>query len=486
MKLGEENGAATAAILCRSHETQPIHHMLEPTDEGITALQLYARTFKQADKSITGTVRRAAQFAMLSQPAGSAIPSGSRRASTLNGFHPGPSSNGPKPSIRSNRASPVGSPTRSVDELHAEPESIHRPSDVDRTARKCYNCRTEFSPKWWPIEKPQKAQKQDTGLVYGSQPASNGTVSDDPSNSQTNNPTGLPMVTYGSVSSSGPMQDPNTSPITAKPPLSNGVVKTEPTSQAMAEIRAEDPGEQTLWQCHKCHVEKRPPPPASPLYRSPYIWTPAEAVMQKPPFYQETFRQPYYGQAHSHPAPPPPPPHASRMTWHSARPPPGVPPQNAAWRMETDHARNSIPPPIPNGMPQGPGYHRPPPPSSYPPPHPAHSHGPPPQPYPPTNGVHPPYSPHPYSQPPTRHPYASSPPPLDMPNGVVTSPQLSGPQRPFPPPAPDRSISHSRNQSKEGPRPATPAEVDRPGSARDATGASSSPNLKNLIHDQSQ
>jgi hypothetical protein len=487
MKLGEENGAATAAILCRSHETQPIHHMLEPTDEGITALQLYARTFKQADKTITGTVRRAAQFAQVSQAAMSAVPSGSGRASTMNGFHPGSSINGQRPPIRSNRASPAGSPARSADELHAEPEPLERRSDVDRTSKKCYNCRTEFSPRWWPIERPQKSQKQDIGPGYGPQPVSNGTVSDEPSNSQAPNQAGLPITTYGSISSGGPQQDLNGSPIGAKPSLSNGVVKTEPTSQPITEIRAEDPNEHTLWQCHKCHVEKRSPPPVSPPYRSQYLWRPSEPVMEKPLFYQAPFRQPYYGQAHSHPPPPPPPPHAGSMTWHSARPPPGVPPQSAGWRMEPDHVRNGIPPPMSNGVPQPPMYHHPPPPqpNSYPPPHPAHAQGPP-QPYPPSNGIHPQYPPHPYPQPPPRHPYASSPPPLDMRNGVVTSPQLSAPQRTFPPPPPDRSINHSRNQSKEGPRPATPAEVDRPGSSRDATGASASPNVRNLIHDQSQ
>ena len=82
------------------------------------------------------------------------------------------------------------------------------------------------------------------------------------------------------------------------------------------------------------------------------------------------------------------------------------------------------------------------------------------------------------SWPPLRHPYALSLPP-DMCNRVVTSPQLSEPQRPFPPPVADRSTNHFRNQSKEGPRPATPAEVDRPGSSTDVTGASSSPKVRN-------
>ena len=493
MKLGEENGVATAAIFCRTHETQQLHHPLEPTEEGLTALQLYARTFKQVDKSITGTVRRAAQFAQVPQAAVPAAPSGSRRASTMNGIHTGSSTNGPKPPIRSNRASPAASPSRSADELHTEPEPIdHRP-DTDRASKKCYNCQTEFSPKWWPIERPQKSHKQDTGPVYGLQSVSNGIGPDEPSNSQANNPPGIPTPVHGSISSASPLRDPNVSPITAKPPLSNGVVKTEPISQAVAEIRAEDSSEQTLWQCHKCHVEKRPPPPVSPPYQSQRLWRPSEPVREKQPFYQAPFGQPYYGQAQLHPPPPPPPPppgpHSGSVPWHSGRPPPVQPPQSSGWRMETDHARNGIPPPISNGMPQAPMYHHPapppPPPTGSYQPHPAHAHGPP-QPYPPSNGIHAPYSPHRYPQPPPRHPYASSPPPLDMRNGVMTSPQLSGPQRSFPPPPPDRSINHSRNQSKESARPATPAEAERPGSSRDATGASASPNVKNLIHNQSQ
>jgi hypothetical protein len=490
MKLGEENGAATAAILCRNHETQPLHHILEPTDEGITALQLYARTFKQADKSITGTVRRAAQFAQAPQAAMPAIPAGSRRASTMNGCHSGSSVNGPKPSNRSNKASPAASPSRSVDELHTEPEPMDDRSngrlDVDKTSKKCYNCKIEFSPKWWPIERPQRNQKQVTGSAYGTQPTPNGVGSDEPSNTQTTNATTVLGTAYGPLSSGGPSQDPNASPIPAKPSLSNGVVKTEPSSQSMAEIRAEDASQQTLWQCHKCHVEKRPPPPLSPPYSIQRVWRPSEPVMEKPFVpYQAAYRPPYYPQVHSHPPPPPPPPpHPGSNPWLAGRPSSGAPQQGAGW---ADPTRNGIAPPMSNGIPQGPMYHHPPPPGSYPPPHPAHTHGPP-QPYPPSNSIHAPYSSHPYPQHP-HHVYASSPPPpppLDTRNGVATSPQLSGPQRPFPPPAPDRSLNHSRNQSKEGPRPATPAEVDRPGSSRDATGASASPNLRNLIHDQSK
>ena len=492
MKLGEENGAATAAILCRSHETQPLHHILEQTDEGITALQLYARTFKQVDKSITGTVRRAAQFAQVSQGGIPAAPSGSRRASTMNGFHPGSSTNAPKPLIRSDRASPAGSPSRSVDDMQAEPESIDRPPDVDRTSKKCYNCKTEYSPKWWPLERPQKSQKQDNGPVYGPQSVSNGVLPAEPSNSQTNNLPGPPTLVYGPMPSGGEPQDPNASPTTARPALSNGVVKAEPTSQSMAEIRAEDACEQALLQCHKCHVEKRSPPPVSPPFRGQRLWRPSEPVIEKPLFYPAPYRQPYYGQAHSHPPPPqpPPPPHLNAAPWYAANTARAAavgPPQSTGWRMDVDHGRSGVPSPMSNGIPQGQMYHHPPPPppGSYAPPHQAHAHAPS-QPYPPPNGIHQSYAPHPYPPPPPRHPYVSSPPPLDLRNGIATSPQLSGPQRSFPPQPLDHPVNHSRSQSKDGPRPATPAEVERPGSSRDATGASASPNLRNLIHDQSQ
>ena len=64
MKFESETGTVTAGIWCPNHHPPSmIHNMLEPVEGGLTALQLFARTYKQVDNSVTGTVRRAGQFA---------------------------------------------------------------------------------------------------------------------------------------------------------------------------------------------------------------------------------------------------------------------------------------------------------------------------------------------------------------------------------------------------------------------------------------
>lgn len=473
MKLGEENGAATAAILCPLHHSQPLHHILESTDQGITSLQLYARTFKQVDTTITGTVRRAAQFAPLQAAIALPVSGGSRRTSTINGTHVTASVVGKAPG-RSNRASPA----ESGDELVAEPESMDVRPDPDRIAKKCHSCRSEFSPKWWQLEKVPRRQPPDTAVTNGSQSMTNGVVPDEGSTRVPYN-IGMNTAAHGSAFPvSGSSTDQQRSSAIATTSLSNGFVKTEAIPDTMAAMKEAQYYEPILWQCHKCHVQKRTPP-SSPQHQSRTHFRPPEPlpVEQKPVFQPRPHYSQPYTPLHSHPPPAP----ANTMPWPPSRSAPPPPSQSPSWRVEPEQSRNGFPPSMPNGLSQAVGYHHPAaPPTGYPPPLAAHSHGPP-QHYQPPNGLASSYSSRPYAQPHPRNPFAASPPPHDSRNGAATSPQASGLPRSFHQPSSDRPYTHSRNQSKDEIRPATPAELDKASVPRDPTGASSSPNLRNLI-----
>lgn len=62
--LGSETGTMTAAIWCKEHTIKTIVHPINEieSETGLTALQLYVRTYKKADLSTTGTVRKAVQL----------------------------------------------------------------------------------------------------------------------------------------------------------------------------------------------------------------------------------------------------------------------------------------------------------------------------------------------------------------------------------------------------------------------------------------
>lgn len=55
-----ETGLLTAAIWCKDHQPKTmVHDMTEPTEDGIIALQAFVRKYKAADLTLTGTARKA-------------------------------------------------------------------------------------------------------------------------------------------------------------------------------------------------------------------------------------------------------------------------------------------------------------------------------------------------------------------------------------------------------------------------------------------
>ena len=60
VKLGSETGSMAACVWCPEHAVKTnVHPVGELTEDGMTALELYLTTYKQADLTLTGTVRKA-------------------------------------------------------------------------------------------------------------------------------------------------------------------------------------------------------------------------------------------------------------------------------------------------------------------------------------------------------------------------------------------------------------------------------------------
>lgn len=115
----------TAAIWCKEHvPTKTIVHQMQDIvdDTGLNALQLYIQNFKQADLTLTGTVRKATlvnQSTKVINPISLAAPA-NRRASAA---------------MASNGYAAGDSPSTAT-------------TDASKT---CATCGVDVSPKWWPF-----------------------------------------------------------------------------------------------------------------------------------------------------------------------------------------------------------------------------------------------------------------------------------------------------------------------------------------------
>ena len=156
--LGVETGSLSAAIWCKEHSIKTIVHdmteVVEPESK-MNALQLYCQMYKQADLTLTGTARKAN---LLAQPAKSnaqnapASSSTHGRGSTMvNGIGHAGHTRGPKAS------SPA-------------PEDEHRGALVNGDIseadgeRHCITCRVDTSLRWHHTQRKQEPSDQVNGV----------------------------------------------------------------------------------------------------------------------------------------------------------------------------------------------------------------------------------------------------------------------------------------------------------------------------------
>jgi len=239
MKLDSEVGLAVPGIWCPHHAVPTIvHNMLEMTPSGLTALQQFAQTYKQVDTSITGTVRRAAQFIQSAPTLSNAVQPSHRRVSTLNG-NAASSTLVEAVTGHDVRSSPSPlSPHINGDNHEASIHSITQGSrTVVKSDKKCCSCLIATSPKWWLVDahlvsKPTVPETQTSTFQQPAELA--------------------PLGQSSSVQPPSPLlqqQNPITQPLA---PSSASNIKAEPM-----DVDAIDVPEELHYQCHKCHVQKK-------------------------------------------------------------------------------------------------------------------------------------------------------------------------------------------------------------------------------------
>ncbi|EPS28040.1 hypothetical protein PDE_02986 [Penicillium oxalicum 114-2] len=475
VRLGTEHGVLTPVIYCPSHPvTSGVHGIGESTEtDGLNVLQLFARTYKQADLTLTGTSRKAAYVQQsVMPPAHHSNGAAHRRTSTATGIGAG--------SKEHSRPRPVADDT--ADEMDIDTEDkAPAPKAAPRmsTNRKCVRCATESSPKWWPTTRRGDSR---------------------PSLA----PNGAAINPDGSLFPSP---------------------RLHPYAQSNGDLV------ETAVECHKCHTKHPPVPEPAPEPRlSPY-------PTQRPPMFPAPRMTPTHNghvpnashgpalghtfapHSHSHPPPPPAPTSVLGRPLPPAHPHNGLPgyPGYDQRSGRSPDMRNGISPsPYPSGPPPPPPPHHL---GGYPPAHPPSPFGtgpPPPPPPAPTYGVHQsPYapisarSPH-LSHAPRAYPASASPPMAQA--AISRSPQTSlsalngglpprlfstverdmsapshsppstharlDPRGPTPPMRADPSTSFA---SLLGRNSSTQRHSGVAGTSAASSGASASPSLKNLL-----
>ncbi|OQN97766.1 hypothetical protein B0A48_16087 [Cryoendolithus antarcticus] len=152
--IANENGAVVPAIWCKEHTVKSIvHPMYEIADAGLTALQVYAQKFKQADLTLTGTVRKA-NLAQLTKDKGqqAAIASHAkdRRESIANSIAGAVRRGARNSSIAETRVSELDAATDGGDDAG----SVVLPAEC-----RCAKCDIDVTPKWHVLETGPRIQE---------------------------------------------------------------------------------------------------------------------------------------------------------------------------------------------------------------------------------------------------------------------------------------------------------------------------------------
>ncbi|KAJ4268375.1 putative PHD type zinc finger protein with BAH domain-containing protein [Fusarium torreyae] len=428
--INGESGTMSATVWCKDHAPTKttVHQMHEVVDDsGLNILQLYVQNFKQADLTLTGTVRKANLMTNAAKLTGTTTQPGLRRSSTTN--------------------IPAG-----VSSQQRNGETGDVASDSRQPGEKvCITCGIDVSPKWWPIDNTQ--ERELTNGHYG---------------------------TLGSEAQKFVEQRRfqchkcRKAQRTAKPhpPRQSPVVVDVPLPQAPESLPVAAP------PLHS-------PPQVMPAHREPatYAWPPHAHVhaqagpppIQAPALVADHALGARPPAPHAYAAPPPQRPSYSewgRPASQQGSPPRhmnGGPPLHSAPPMS--NLSSLRPPPVAGPPPPAPppgnhhGGHGPQPYANGLPPSPRRLNGP----APPARYVHP-YQSHGHHGPPPAHL-----PPPNMTNGA-------------PPPPPPRTDGFPHELHPQRPPYSTP-QTSPPGSrngipppqSRPASGASASPSLRNLL-----
>lgn len=439
-----ETGTVSAAIWCKEHESSIktiVHPMQEEVADGSfpTALQLFVQTYKQADLTLTGTMRKANLLDEFNKTT-AAVPvatGGNRRVSTA--------------TVRSGgRNSSAGlaqhHETREVDGICNTPQK-------DKLEMQCYICGSKASPRWRKLDSSVAAS---FASIRRQTPTEDGLITNGVKHESSidhENPALADGLQFGNAG-------PETSPTIAK---ENGVPITTLVTESTTDA----------YECNKCHWMRINSP--DELRKS----------MQET---EEVDDEPLESTLQRHPAPTLPWAPPVSTTLHRPVQMPDWPHSFGNGSLHSPQGPNNIPPhPMSAALPMHP--------------HP-HAQVPLAGPYqvvPPAIGVVPMpfvYQGHGVSNLHLQHSTLAS----GLPNGLPSPhvalgspthpPPLNGPPRPADSPraAPQHVGGYVPHQGSPvppigPPRPTTPRDVSAPLSAggRPAHGASASPNVRNLI-----
>ena len=140
--LGDETGSLVAAIWCKEHVIKTIMHPVnEFVDKnGRTALQVFVENCKQADLTLTGTVRKA-NLAQLVKEKGQQAPLAgqisARRESTANSI---------AAAVRRGARTSLATDAKPDEETGTEVSALEALSE-----RQCKKCKIDVTPKWHSV-----------------------------------------------------------------------------------------------------------------------------------------------------------------------------------------------------------------------------------------------------------------------------------------------------------------------------------------------
>ncbi|CAG8954136.1 hypothetical protein HYFRA_00009240 [Hymenoscyphus fraxineus] len=444
--INGDTGIMVGAVWCKDHvpTKQPYHEMSDIVDDtGINALQLYVRNYKQADLTLTGTVRKATlvnQSTKVVIPT-STPPSTNRRTSTAHTN--GHTSNG-----------------RGTSSATKAEDSSKEPCKTP--VRICATCETDVSPRWLPF--PPVDDTIVSGQLAG-EPQTNGVHANDLQNTREI----LVDDSAGHAALAAAALHQN----------------TQPTPSGVEE-----------WQCHKCHLRKRKrepsfPPPVAAL---PVLPAAPPAIQREEPRPMNSI-PPNIGAPIPEQEMPPSRPHSSPYGW----PPQPSYPHNTpySWPRHSpvaqaagvvNHLNGAHSPRLP---PVGPSQIRQPvsnvPPSNghlaqlpngYPP-SPRHNMSPS---LHMQNGTYPSYGPS--TRQPPQHLTNGGPPPRAPEHPFSNNNPPVHPRQSFPPAQMSPPLHRDHNQSRENnfqPPPPPPSSNVRQPDGQVNGGASASPSLRNLL-----
>ncbi|RFU75236.1 hypothetical protein TARUN_7008, partial [Trichoderma arundinaceum] len=134
--ISGESGTMSAALWCKEHlPTKTIVHRIHDVvnESGLNALQLYVQNFKQADLTLTGTVRKANLMTTAAKMSGAPVQTWNRRASTT--------------------TTPNGTwaQPRNGDVVVDPGSNAQHPGE-----KVCITCGIDVTLRWWPIDDLQE------------------------------------------------------------------------------------------------------------------------------------------------------------------------------------------------------------------------------------------------------------------------------------------------------------------------------------------